>query len=268
MSTTTSSPVGCVPAATFVSATQYDDVADAYDRLIRPKYDAIARRVGEVVEHTRDLRRAAVLELSAGTGALTRQLAPGVGGGYVATDISSRMLAVARRRCSSAGRIAWLRAGVEDVPLPGEIVDLVVSSLGPVQDSTETLAEAGRLLVAGGRLVACTWGDDYAELAVMQAARALVGMEPRPVTRAADLVDRARAAGFHDVTVTPFRLPVIHDSLASYVAYRQAFGPTPVPEGLTSDDLLAALRDAAAPYVDRGGRVVLDWHLLVLAATA
>jgi SAM-dependent methyltransferase len=268
MSTTTSSPVRGTPRVSIGSATQYDDVAETYDRLIRPKYDAIARRVREVVAAERDLSGAVVLELSVGTGALTCQLAPLVGGGYVATDISAPMLEVARRRCTAGPPIAWIRAGVDDLGLPAGLADVVTSSLGPVQDEVASLAEAHRVAAPDGRLVACTWGDDYAELDVMQAARALVGMDPRPVTSAVDLVDRARCAGFRDVSVTPLRLPVSHDSLEAYTAYRCAFGAMPLPDGLTMTDLLGALRTAAARYVDVAGRVVLDWHLLVLTATA
>jgi SAM-dependent methyltransferase len=268
MSTIRSSPVHTVPRLQIGSPTQYDDVAEDYDRLIRPRYDAIAARVRDFVLAQRDLREAVVLELSAGTGALTRQLAPDAGGGYIATDVSPGMLQVARRRCGADEPIAWVRADVAEIPLRSDLADLVVSSLGPVQDHEESLAEARRVLTPGGRLVACTWGDDYAELRLMQAARALVGMEPRPVTTAQDVSGIARASGFTDVAVTSFRLPVTHASLGAYTAYRQAFGAMPLPEGLTMEDLLGALRSAAAAYVDGAGRVVLDWHLLVLTASA
>ena len=40
----------------------------------------------------------------------------------------------------------------------------------------------------------------------------------------------------------------------------------PLPDGVSREDLLDALRAAASAYVDAAGRVVLDWHLLVLTA--
>lgn len=247
--------------------TPYDDVADAYDRLIRPKYEPIAGHVAAAVDAVADLRSGVVLELSAGTGALTHLLAPLVGS-YIATDISEPMLTVAKERCSDGvDRVAWLRADVEDLPLPSHLADIVVSSLGPVQDTETALGEARRVLVPGGRLVACTWGDRYAELDLLQEARRVLGVEPRPVTTAVDVAARARAAGFRDVTVTPFRLPVVHQSLDAYVAYRSAFGAVPLPPSLTLDRLLEALSQTAAAYVDDDGRVVLDWHLLLVRGT-
>lgn len=270
MSTSTfpSSPVGTGRVVPTPGPTQYDGVADAYDRLIRPKYDAIAAHVARAVESAADVSRSVVLELSAGTGALTHLLAPRGESGYIATDVSAPMLAVARRRVSRAGRVAWLRAAVEEVPLPSHLADVVVSSLGPVQDTDQALAEARRMLAPGGRFVACTWGDDYAELDLLQEARRRLGVEPRTVLRATDLDARVCDAGFHDVSVSSFRLPVVHDSLSAYRAYRSAFGPVPVPDGLTSEQLRDAMIDATSAYLDSEGRVVLDWHLLLVTGTA
>ena len=271
--TITSSPVdlrkGAPATPPASTATGYDHVAQDYDRLIRPKYESIARRVALAVEASvPDLRSAVALELSAGTGALTHLLAPLVGN-YVATDISLPMLDVARERGGAAmRRVAWLPADVEALQLPSHLADLVVSSLGPVQDTPVALAEARRTLVPGGCLVACTWGDDYSELALLQDARRRLGVDPREVTTADDVRGRFTAAGFRDITVTPFRLAVVHESVPAYLAYRGAFGAAPLPHGLSVDLVLEALREAAAAYLDDDGRVLLDWHLLLATGLA
>ena len=266
--TPTSLPVSNTAGAPPACATGYDEVADAYDTLIRPRYEAIALRTADAVLRIPRAGSSVVLELSAGTGALTRLLAPRIRGGYVATDLSRPMLAVARRRCARVSRIAWLPADVADVPLPSHLADVVVSSLGPVQDSVEALAEARRMLVPGGRFVACTWGNDYAELDLLQEARRRLDVEPRPVVTAADLQARTRRAGFRDVRVTSFRIPVVHASVAAYRDYRCAFGSMPLPDGVTASQVLDTLCDAAAAYVDSDGRVVLDWHLLLVTGAA
>ena len=244
----------------------YDDVAEQYDRLIRPRYDAIAALVVDRACALTDVRRADVVELSAGTGALTHQLAPLVRS-YVATDVSEPMLAVARaRRAPGCERVRWLRGDVHDLPLPSESADLVVSSLGPFQDSEQSLDEARRVLRQRGLLVAVTWGDDYRELDVLQQARACLGLAPRPTLSAAELTGRLRRAGYREVVVNEVRLPVVHASVAAYIAYREAFGPLRDPAIPDPDEVVRALAASASSYTDDQGRVVLDWHLLVMSA--
>ena len=243
----------------------YDSASTEYDRLIRPHYEAIAGMVVARVLELTDVRRADVVELSAGTGALTHQLAP-MARSYLATDLSEPMLAVARRR-GGAGteRVRWRRADVLATGLGTATADVVVSSLGPFQDTDTGIAEARRLLRHGGPLVASTWGDDYGELRLIQRARALLGLPARTVTSASALAARLRLGGLDDVVVRELRLPVVHASFEDYFAYRLSFGQAP---GTTSENLAAsrrALAAAAEPYLDRDGRVVLDWHVLVLS---
>ena len=78
-------------------AAQYDAVADSYARLVAPRYAPIAAllhtAIGPVTPRSR------VVELAAGTGALTRLVAPRVlaqDGDYIAVDVSEGMLRQAR----------------------------------------------------------------------------------------------------------------------------------------------------------------------------
>jgi len=248
-------------------AHSYDDVAADYDRLIRPRYEPIAGlvvdRVAQLVE-TAELAVIDVVELSAGTGALTHQLAPRVSS-YLATDISEPMMAIGRSCPAPAcRRVRWLHADVERSGLPGGSADLVVSSLGQCQDSDQALADTLRVLRPGGRLVATTWGDSYAELALLQDARARLGMQPRPITNPVEVRSRLRRVGYADVAVTEVRMPVVHASVPAYLAYRRAFGQLP-DGGPAPADVERALTEAAQAYLDGAGRLVLDWHLLVLS---
>jgi ubiquinone/menaquinone biosynthesis C-methylase UbiE len=245
---------------------QYDAVAADYDRIIRPRYEAIAALVVDRVRELTDVRRADVVELSAGTGALTHQLAP-LARSYVATDVSEPMMAVARQHdVPGTERVTWLRADVRDLDLASESADLVVSSLGPFQDSDDALAEARRVLRPGGLLVGVSWGDDYRELDLLQQTRARLGLEPRATMSAADLAAGLSRAGYRSVTVQEVRLPVVHASVPSYLDYRQAFGQVRDLVAGDPDAMLRTLAACAGRYSDPRGRVVLDWHLLVMSA--
>jgi len=246
----------------------YDEVAADYDRLIRPKYEPIAAlvvdRLAELVDAV-ELAASDVVELSAGTGALTHQLALRVSS-YLATDISEPMMAIGQQCPAPAcRRVRWQRADVEQSGLPSGSADVVVSSLGQCQDTDRALADTLRVLRPGGRLVATTWGDSYAELALLQDARARLGVQPRPVTDPKEVRSRLRRVGYREVTVSDVWMPVVHRSVPDYLAYRGAFGQLP-GGGPTPAEVERALSEAARPYVDRAGRLVLDWHLLVLAA--
>src|SRR5215213_2187311 len=107
-------------STTVTEPQQYDAVAADYDRLIRPRYDAIAALVVDRVRELTDVRRAHVVELSAGSGALTHQLAP-LARSYIATDVSEPMLAIARRHdVPGTERVTWARADMRDLPLEPE----------------------------------------------------------------------------------------------------------------------------------------------------
>lgn len=243
---------------------QYDEVADQYEERIAPKYAPIAELVAERASlQPRDR----VVELAAGTGLLTRRLAPRVlpAGRYVATDVAAPMLAVARRRLPPT--VELLVADLRAVPVADAAADVVVASLSPVQDSVRGLREAFRLLRPGGRLTLGFWGGGYTELRVLAAVRRDLGLGAFPASPVSRARRRAAAAGFADVDVERFRLSVTHDSLDAYVAYRAAFGrPAWFPAGL-EEEVPRALRRHAAGYLADDGTVRLDWTVCVMTAT-
>lgn len=245
---------------------QYDAVAEDYERLVRPRYDAVAALVVDRVRELTDVRRADLVEVSAGTGALTHQLAS-LAASYVATDISEPMLAVARRAdVPGLERVRWEDADMEDLPLESSSADVVVSSLGPLLDSERALAEARRVLRPGGLVAGVTWGDDYSELACLQAVRRLLDLAPRPTTSPAEVTARLEGAGYREVDVRDARLPAVHASVDAYLDFRQAFGPIPGLSSVETGDLLRTLREYVAAYVDESGQVVLEWQVCVFSA--
>ena len=244
-------------------ASAYAAAAD-YDRHIAPKYAAIARLVADRVPVS---PCGVVLEQAVGTGVLTQLLAPRLADwSYVALDASVAMLDVARERVDR--RVALLHADVRALPLADASVDVVVSSLGPVQELPEALAEVRRVLAPGGALVASMWGDDYDEYHLLQAVRDRfdAGDYPRDPFPAAR--QRLADAGLTGVELEVHRLPVRHASVGEYVAYRAGFGCPPWLAAEKFDELLDAVAEAAQPFTDADGSVRLDWEIGVLAAEA
>lgn len=109
-------------------------VPDAYERLMVPLMfqpyadDMVARAVAR--------KPSAVLELAAGTGAVTRELAAALPADstLVATDLNAGMLAVAEARGAprpaGAPAVVWQPADAQDLPFDDETFDLVVCQFG------------------------------------------------------------------------------------------------------------------------------------------
>ena len=242
--------------------TQYDAVAQEYAQRIAPKYRPVAQLAADraVLPST-----GLVVELAIGTGLLASLVLPATPADtrYLGVDVAVGMLAVARISLPDAGLVA---ADVRALPLRDGAADLVLSSLGPVQDSPEALREAHRILGPGGSLLAVTWGPTYGELDLLQSVRTRLGAGDYDVATPDRLRDRVRDAGFVSVGVEVVRLDVVHDSLDEYVSYRAAFGRIPWLTAETEPLLPAALRGEAARYVDARGRVCMDWSFSVITA--
>ena len=244
---------------------QYEDVADEYARLVAPKYVPIAALVADRVPSVVSAHE--VVELAAGTGVLTRLLAPRVlraGGSFTAVDLSPEMLRNAHRHVDP--RVELVVGDVEDLPLPDGSADLVVSSLGPVQDSDRAWSEVTRVLRPGGRVVLVTWGTEYGERTLVQAVRGRLGLDPLPAMAPEEYVTRARRAGLVDVGLDRAALPAVHDSVDAYLSYRAAFGRPQWIGDRSLDDVRDAIRAECCRYVDVRGQVVLDWAVLVIDA--
>ena len=142
----------------------FDSVADVYERA-RPQYapDALAWIAGEL-----PLRR--VLDLAAGTGKLTRQLAA-LGADVVAVEPGEDM----RRVFAEALAGIELHAGsAEAIPLPDGSVDAVtVGQAFHWFRTANALAEIHRVLRPGGGF-ALLWNADDREDALMAALDAVV----------------------------------------------------------------------------------------------
>ena len=149
-----------------------------------------------------------VLDLGSGGGIDVILSARRVGptGWAYGLDMTGEMLALARRNAAEAGvpNVEFLEGHIEDVPLPAESVDVVISNcvvnLSP--DKPVVLAEAFRVLRPGGRVAI---SDVVAEDRLAPAERAergsWVGCVAGALARG-DYETALAAAGFSHVSVT------------------------------------------------------------------
>ena len=99
-----------------------------------------------------------VLDLGSGGGAdvliSAGRVAPG--GRAIGLDMTDEMLELARRNAAEAGvdNAEFVKGYLEDIPLPDASVDVVISNcvINLAADKSLVLAEAARVLRAGGRL--------------------------------------------------------------------------------------------------------------------
>ncbi|WP_137919534.1 methyltransferase domain-containing protein [Hydrogenophaga sp. 2FB] len=103
----------------------------------------------------------AVLETAAGSGVVTRALAPKLGtdARYVVTDLNQPMLDYAAARQGADSRIEWRQADALALPFEDATFDAVCCQFGAMffPDRVAGYAEARRVLRRGGRFVFSVW---------------------------------------------------------------------------------------------------------------
>ncbi|WP_120501467.1 class I SAM-dependent methyltransferase [Roseovarius sp. EL26] len=126
-----------------------------------------------------------VLETAAGSGVVTRALAPILSGDarYLVTDLNSPMLDRAQQQQPPDERITWQRADALDLPFENNRFDVVCCQFGAMffPDKVSGFAEARRVLKPGGYFVFSVWDqikhNEFADH-VTQAAGELFADDP------------------------------------------------------------------------------------------
>ena len=109
----------------------------------------------DLVARAAALAPRAVLELAAGTGAVSHALAAALPRArIVATDLNPAMLAVAATR-GSAPNLSFEPADAQSLPFPAQAFDLVLAQFGAMffPDKPGAWHEARRVLAPGGSLL-------------------------------------------------------------------------------------------------------------------
>ena len=134
-------------------------IPENYDRYMVPlifePYAADLARRAEALSPT------AILEIAAGTGVVTRALAPKLAprASYIVTDLNQPMLDYAASRQAPDGRIKWCKADALALPFENADFDLVCCQFGAMffPDRPSAYREAKRVLRPGGYLLFNVW---------------------------------------------------------------------------------------------------------------
>ncbi|MDO3434456.1 methyltransferase domain-containing protein [Rhizobium sp. CBN3] len=133
-------------------------VADLYQALLVPiLFEPYALEMAIAAERSKPV---SVLEVAAGTGALTRALRARLdpAAEIVATDLSQAMIDVGAPSVTMS-RTHWMHADAQDLPFAPLMFDLVVCQFGVMffPDKPKAYGEAKRVLRSGGHFLFSTW---------------------------------------------------------------------------------------------------------------
>jgi len=159
-----------------------------------------------------------VLDLGCGGGIDVLLSAKRVGptGKVYGLDMTDEMLALAKANQQRAGttNVEWLRGTIEDIPLPAESIDVVISNcvINLSADKDATLREAFRVLKPGGQfavsdvVVRGTVPDDVRRSMELWVGCIAGAMEET------EYATKLRAAGFEGVDIEPWRVYRLDDA--------------------------------------------------------
>lgn len=141
-----------------------------------------------------------VLEVAAGTGVVTRQLAQSLPPGteIVATDLNQAMLDHASE-IGTSRPVTWRQADAMLLPFPDEAFDLVVCQFGAMffPDKAKAFSEARRVLRPGGAFVFNVWDrieeNEFADTVTQALAAVFPADPPRFLARIPH--------GYHDAAI-------------------------------------------------------------------
>ena len=190
--------------------------------------EAVAASLGcGVPTEVADLRPGeTVLDLGSGAGAdvliSARRVAPG--GRAIGIDMTTEMLELARRNAAEAGvgNVEFLHGYLEDLPLPDDSVDVVISNcvINLAADKSTVLREAARVLRPGGRFaVSDVIADPELDQATREDMDQWTGCIAGALTR--DQYERAlTAAGLRDIEITDTHRVHTHATAAIIRAHK------------------------------------------------
>jgi ubiquinone/menaquinone biosynthesis C-methylase UbiE len=189
-------------------------IPENYDRHMVPLiFEPFA---ADLAQRAAALSPSAVLETAAGSGVLTRALAPRLPAGttYIVTDLNQPMLDYAASRQAPDSRIKWRRADALALPFEDAAFDLVCCQFGAMffPDRIAGYREAKRVLKPGGHFLFNVWDrieeNVFADDVTNALAEIFPSEPPRFLARTphgyhdtALIRSELEAAGFHHVAI-------------------------------------------------------------------
>lgn len=190
-------------------------IPELYDSFLVPLiFEAFA---ADLAARTAALAPRAVLETAAGSGVVTRALAPRLPSGarFVVTDLNQPMLDHAAERQGPDDRITWRQADALKLPFDDAAFDAVLCQFGVMffPDRIAGFAEARRVLKPGGSFLFNVWDrieeNEFAHVVTEAAAAVFPDDPPQFLARTphgyhdAAIVRKELAdAGFSNVSIT------------------------------------------------------------------
>jgi len=210
-------------------------IPDVYDAYLVPLI--FEHYADDLADRAAALRATAILEVAAGSGVVTRAVAPVLGAHarHVVTDLNPPMLERAASMQQNPTRIEWRPADAHDLPFPDATFDLVLCQFGAMffPDRVKAYSEARRVLQPGGRFIFSMWDrieeNDFAHEVTGALATVFPDDPPRflvrtphghhdPATYRAEL----GAAGFDEVGIEAVdAVSVASDPVIPAIAYCQ-----------------------------------------------
>lgn len=171
-------------------------IPEVYDTYLVPLiFEFYAR---DIAKRAAEYRPSSVLETAAGSGVVTRILAPLLqeGADYVVSDLNPPMLARARRRQRDDHRISWVEADALSLPFETGRFDVVLCQFGAMffPDKAAGFREALRVLKPQGVFLFNVWDRIAENVFADQVTRAACEMFPDDPPRFLDRIPH----GYHD----------------------------------------------------------------------
>jgi ubiquinone/menaquinone biosynthesis C-methylase UbiE len=225
-----------------------------------------------------------ILETAAGTGVVTRALAPKLARNarYVVTDLNQPMLDHAAERQGVDGRITWRQADALALPFDDTSFDVVCCQFGVMffPDRVAGYREAKRVLKPQGRFVFNVWDRIEQNVLANEVTNALAGIFPsdsqrfisRPAYSYHDtslILDELEKAGFSNVTIeTRSERTSAPSPYHAAIAYCQGTPLRNEIEARGADKLQAATEHVSASIARRHGNGEVKAEIQGLVVTA
>lgn len=193
-------------------------VPEIYDTYLVPLiFESFA---ANLARHVASESPKKVLETAAGSGVVTRVLAPLLSSdaSYVVTDLNQPMLDHACKKQGEDHRITWQQADALDLPFENESFGAVCCQFGAMffPDRVAGYLEARRVLRPGGRFVFNVWDriaeNEFADVVTNTAASFFPDDPPLFLARTPHgyhdvglIHEEVRNAGFSDVAITTIK---------------------------------------------------------------